>query len=90
MTSFLVGIIVLIAVTLAVSRSLVSDRSRDETETDRDYREDRGASSPTEPDDPPRARTRKSPDASTDATVDDFVLQDAVEEDESLTGVWDD
>ena len=90
MTSFLVGIIVLIAVTLAVSKSLVADRSRGEAETDRDHDEDRGASRHTEPDALPLPRTRKTAGPSANATVDDFVLQDAVEEDEYLTGVWED
>ena len=84
MTSFLVGIIVLVAVTLAVARSLIAERSRGPSDPDGNYGRYPDSPAYTEPANDVRIKRRRDGDD----MVDDFVLQDAVEEDEHLTGVW--
>lgn len=84
MTSFLVGIIVLVVVTLAIARSLIAERSRSPSDPDGDYGRAPDSPAYTESADDVRMKRRKG----ADEMIDDFVLQDAVEEDEHLTGVW--
>jgi hypothetical protein len=85
MTSFLVGIAILVIVVLAVSRSLLGQRDPDGLEeNDYDNQETDGLRRRTEFPDRPDARREAN------AMVDDFVLHDAVDEDHNLTDMWDD
>ena len=85
MTSFLVGIAILILAVLALSRSLFGARDPDSVE-DNSYDSLRADEFPSHAALPDRPGSRRE----ANAMVDDFVLQDAVDEQHDLTDLWDD
>jgi len=84
MLSLIAGIIILIIVVLALAKSLLANQEPDVEYEDDDYpvdaRDIKYAAVP-----PEHARRAHDP---ADAMIDDFVLQDTVDEEHDLTGVW--
>jgi hypothetical protein len=86
MLSLIAGIIILIIVVLALAKSLLANQELGGEFEDDEYPEDAEVIEyPAVA--PERARRAHDP---ADKTIDDFVLQDAVDEDHDLTGVWED
>ena len=86
MTSFLVGIIILIVVALALGRSLLAGRAGGQLPGDGDYAHDPVIDAePAWTGPPGRGRTDDPA-----AMIDDFVVRDAVGEEHDLTCAGDD